>query len=248
MNTITTPRPGTRTMTAAAVAALLATGLSPAAAHVSAEANTTAAGGYARITFAVPNESDTASTRRLELTLPEDTPFATVRTQPVEGWTAEITEEPLASPAPAGEGQITEAASTVTWTADADHAIGPGEFQTFTIQAGPLPEEEGRQIVLPVSQTYTDGRTVAWDQPAAEGQEEPEHPAPSLTVTAAEQKHGHGPAGGGETTAEGAGTAAAEGASARESTAGAGPGWAGLVAGLLGLAAGVTALVRSRRA
>ncbi|GAA1753811.1 YcnI family protein [Kocuria aegyptia] len=233
-NTSLTARLGRCGCVAAATAGLMALGLSPASAHVTANATSTAAGGYTQVTFSVPTESDTASTTKIELDLPEDTPFASVRTQPVEGWTAEITEEKLATPVPAGAGQITEAASTIIWTADEEHAIDPGQFQTFTISVGPLPEEAGKQILLPVSQTYTDGRTVAWDQPATEGQEEPERPAPSVTITEA-QAGGHG--------------AAHEATAAAEDTTTGGTGplvWVGLMAGLLGLAAGVTALIRTR--
>ncbi len=241
--TIHTPsRLTTGVCAAAAAAGLMTLGLSPAAAHVTADATSTAAGGYTRITFSVPNESETASTTELELTLPEDAPFASVRTQPVEGWDAEITEQELATPATVGEGAITEAASTITWTADAEHRIGPGEFQTFTISVGPLPGEEGRQIVLPVSQTYTDGRTVAWDQPTTEGGVEPERPAPSLTITTAEaEAHGHGTAGQATTAAEQTEQSAAR------TTGSSALAWAGLLAGLLGLAAGATALLRTRR-
>ena len=236
-NTTITARWTRRAGIAAATTGLMALGLTPASAHVSAEATTTAAGGYTRITFSVPNESDTASTEQIQITLPEDAPFASVRTQPVPGWSAEVTETELATPAPAGEGSITEAASAITWTAEEGHSIDPGQFQTFTISAGPLPEEEGQQLLLPVSQTYTDGRTVAWDDPATQGQEEPEHPAPTLTVTAAEaDSHG--------STDEAA--AAAENTAATTDTS-ITMGWAGLIAGLLGLAAGATALVRTRR-
>ena len=103
----------------------------------------------------------------------------------MEGWTAEVTEEELPEPVQVGEGAISEAASTVTWTADDEHVIDPGEFQAFTVSVGPLPAE-GTTLLLPVAQSYTDGRTVDWDEPTAEGREEPAHPAPSLTVTAAE--------------------------------------------------------------
>lgn len=215
-------------------AGLTALGLAPAAAHVTATSTSTAAEGYTQVTFSVPNESETASTDRLELTLPTDTPFASVRVKPVEGWSAEVTKEKLATPATVGEGAITEAAATITWTADAEHAIDPGEFQAFTVSVGPLPAE-GTTVVLPVSQGYTDGRTVAWDEPAAEGQGEPAHPAPSLVVTAAEEGHAGGAA------------QAAERTAAQDASTGTALGWAGLVAGLLGLVAGVAALVRGRR-
>lgn len=247
---MTTPPPRWATAGSALLLAtgLTALGLSPAAAHVTASSTTTAAEGWARITFTVPNESDTASTDRLELRLPADTPFSSVRVQPVEGWTAELTEEELPEPVQIGEGAITKAVTTITWTADAEHAIAPDEFQTFTVSAGPLPAE-GTTLVMPVAQSYTDGRTVAWDEPAVEGEEEPQHPAPSLTTTAAEAEghaHAHGA---GEPSADGssqAGTATETSATEETSPAGALT-WVALVAGVLGLVAGVVALLRPRR-
>lgn len=244
--------PTSRTVTTGSVlllaAGLTALGLSPAAAHVSASSTSTAAGGWARITFTVPNESDTASTEKLEVRLPTDTPFSSVRVQPVEGWTAELTEEELPEPVQVGEGAITEAVTTITWTADEEHAIAPDQFQTFTVSAGPLPAA-GTTLVLPATQSYTDGRTVAWDETAAEGEEEPQRPAPSLTTTAAEgEGHAHG-AGAGDSSAEASGTeaSAAEASSTAGTSAGSALAWAALVAGLLGLAAGVVALLRTRR-
>lgn len=233
---------------------LTALGLSPAAAHVTASSTTTAAEGWTRITFTVPNESDTASTDRLELRLPADTPFSTVRVQPVEGWTAELTEEGLPEPVQIGEGAITEAVTTITWTADEQHAIAPDEFQTFTVSAGPLPTE-GTTLVMPVTQSYADGRTVAWDEPATAGEEEPQHPAPSLTTTAVEAEgHAAHGASAGEASAHepspdaSSHTGAATQASSTEEASPVGAlTWAALVAGVLGLVAGVVALLRTRR-
>ncbi|MFF0990770.1 YcnI family copper-binding membrane protein [Kocuria nitroreducens] len=237
----------TSRVAAAGSALLLATGLtviglSPAAAHVSASSTTTAAEGYARITFTVPNESDTASTDRLEVRLPTDTPLGSVRVQPVEGWTAELTEEELPEPVPVGEGAVTEAVTTITWTADEEHAIAPDQFQTFTVSAGPLPAE-GTTLVMPATQSYTDGRTVAWDQTAAEGEEEPQHPAPSLTTTAAETEgHAHGASA--EHSAE---ATAADASPTGQSSTDNALTWVAVVAGVLGLVAGIAALLRTRR-
>jgi len=254
---MTRTRPALR-LAPSVYAVLVAAGLSvgataPAAAHVSATATSTAAGGYTQITFSVPTESQTASTDKLEIVLPTDTPFSSVRVQPVHGWSAEITEEKLPEPVKVGEGELTEAASTITWTAEAEHAIGPDEFQTFTVSVGPLPVDEGRTILLPVTQSYTDGRTVAWTDPAPASGEEPAHPAPSLTVTAAEADgHAHSTTdqatakATGVATVEATAAAGTETASVRTPYAGAGLGWAGLISGLLGLAAGLTALVRAR--
>lgn len=237
--TRTTPRVATTGSALLLATGLTVLGLSPAAAHVSASSTTTAAEGYARITFSVPNESETASTDGLEVRLPTDTPLASVRVQPVEGWTAELTEEELPEPVQVGEGAITEAVTTITWTADEQHAIAPDQFQTFTISAGPLPAE-GTTLVMPATQSYTDGRTVAWDQTAAEGGEEPQHPAPSLTTTAAEtEDHAHGAG------ADAAGVSAADVSSTEQASTVLT--WIALAAGLLGLAAGVVALLRTRR-
>jgi len=62
-------------------------------------------------------------------------------------------------------------------------AIGPSQYQEFEISAGPLPAPG--ELVLPVTQTYSDGKVVSWAQPARAGQPEPEHPAPAFEVTAA---------------------------------------------------------------
>jgi uncharacterized protein HemX len=39
-------------------------------------------------------------------------------------------------------------------------------------------------VSFPATQTYADGAVVKWDQPAAPGGPEPEHPAPTLALTA----------------------------------------------------------------
>ena len=58
---------------AIALVLLLAT---PAAAHVSADPSEVASGGFTVITFRVPNETSDANTTKLEITFPEDAPFA----------------------------------------------------------------------------------------------------------------------------------------------------------------------------
>ena len=209
-------------------AAALTAGMAPAAAHVTANATSTAENSYTQITFSAPTESDTASTSKLEVQLPTDTPFTSVRTKPVVGWSAEITKEKLPEPVTMDDSTITEAATRITWTADGpEHEIGPDEFQTFTISAGRLPEA-GTEILLPATQTYTDGEVVEWSEPTVEGEDRPEHPAPSLTVTAAEE----GPHGG-----------TAAGAVSGEAVLG----WAALAAGVLGLVLAGIALARTRR-
>ncbi|TGD88873.1 DUF1775 domain-containing protein, partial [Mycolicibacterium sp. CH28] len=82
--------------------------------------------------------------------------------------------------------EITDYVSTIEWKADNPQAgIPHNQFDMFNISAGPLPKEA--MISLPAVQTYSDGKVVRWDERAAMGQPEPEHPAPMLMLSAGEQ-------------------------------------------------------------
>jgi periplasmic copper chaperone A len=157
----------------------------PASAHVHANPDTTAAGGYSVVTFRVPNESDAAATTSVEVSLPTDHPFSYVAVKPVAGWTAVVTEGALPEPVEIDGATLTQAPLTITWTADAGTAgIGVGQFEEFEANVGPLPEE-GTRIVLPTIQTYDDGEVSNWTEVADAGAAEPESPAPEFTTTAA---------------------------------------------------------------
>ena len=169
------------------VSVLLVATAGPAAAHVTVQPGEATKGGFTKIAFRVPNESDTAGTVRLEVAFPTDTPIASVRTRPMAGWTAQRRTEQLATPVQSGEAQITEAVRTVTWTAEPGVRIGPGEFTEFELSLGRLPDNVDR-LVLPAVQTYDDGSVVRWDEaPPADGGAEPEHLAPVLRLVDAEQ-------------------------------------------------------------
>lgn len=171
-------------VTAATVLALA--GPLAASAHVSLEENTAEPGSYALLTFKVPNESDTAETTSITLTLPADTPFTSVRTVPVAGWTAKLVRETLPEPVTVGDTEITEAVTRIVWTADASAGLGDGELGLFPVSLGAVPDTGS--IVLPVDQGYSDGSTVSWSD-TAEGAE---HPAPVLYVNDAPASDHHG--------------------------------------------------------
>jgi periplasmic copper chaperone A len=207
----------------------------PAFAHVTAQPDAAEQGGYSVIAFRVPNESDTAGTVKLEVTLPAEHPITSVRTTPIPGWTATMTKVPLNPPVESHGRTITETVRTVAWTADPGVRIGPGEFVEFPLSLGPLPTDTDR-LVIPAVQTYDDGEVVGWDQPPSADGSEPERPAPVVTLTT--------PAG--EQAAAGDEQAAAAPASGTDTTA-RWLGGAGLLAGALGLGIGVGALLRIRR-
>lgn len=167
---------------ATALPVLLAAGA--AYAHVTVSGEGATRGGYATLTFRVPNETDNTDTTTLQVFFPASQPLASVSVRPVPGWTFRVRTTKLAHPISSDDGQVTQAVSEVTWTADSKGtSIKPGEFQEFEVAAGPLPNAP--TMVFKALQTYSDGTVVRWIDPTQPGQPEPDHPAPSLTLAAA---------------------------------------------------------------
>jgi uncharacterized protein YcnI len=168
---------------AAAAAAVILAVAAPASAHVTVSSANATQGGFSTVTFKVPNESDSASTTKLEVTLPADAPVASVSVRPMPGWTVAAEMTKLQTPIEMHGTQVTEAVFKITWTSSADAAVKPGEFQTFDVSIGPLPETP--QMIFKALQTYSDGNVVRWiDEPTTDGTE-PESPAPVLKLAAA---------------------------------------------------------------
>jgi len=160
-----------------------------ASAHVTIDPGQAEPGSYTVVTVKVPNESDTASTNRVELSLPTDTPFTSVRYVPVPGWTAELVTSKLPKPVTVGESTITEAITSVVWTAAPGSEIGAGQLQLFPLSLGPVPDTGS--VSFPAAQGYTDGSTVNWDESGSDA----EHPAPVLYINDAPAADHHGGAG-----------------------------------------------------
>lgn len=179
-----TPLPPCRTA-AVLVTATVATVLTAAAAagHVTVQPQTAEQGGFAALSFRVPTERDDASTTMLEVTFPTEQPLRFVSVKPHPGWSYEVTRATLPEPVNVRGTEITETVSTITWTADnAAAGIKPGEYDEFSVSVGFLPEAD--QMVFKAIQTYDSGEVVSWIEEAATGAEEPEFPAPVLTLTA----------------------------------------------------------------
>ena len=220
-------------LAAVATAALVLVAPLAASAHVAIEPGRAAPGAErVQLAFAVPTESAKAWTTRVRVTLPTATPFAFASAQQVAGWTSSVTTARLPKPVKFEGGTLTEAPVAVTWTADAGTRLTDGEFQSFTVAAGAVPDV-GR-LVLPVTQTYSDGTVVRWADPTPASGEEPEHPAPVLYVK-------DGP------PADAAGEATVTPASSTSDTVGIALGGAALVVALVALVLALGGVLRGRR-
>jgi uncharacterized protein YcnI len=178
--------------------------------------------------------------------IPSDTPLASVSIKPVPGWTATTTTGPVDPPVEVHGSEVSEAVTEITWTADPGAGIAPGQYQTFSISAGPIPEVD--QLVFPTIQTYDDGMEAAWIEPTVEGQDEPESPAPVLALTG----EGSGDSHGVDAVSTDTASASDTDATATEDSDGSGLAVTALVVGALGLVAGIAglgmALANRRRA
>ncbi|MEV4464887.1 YcnI family protein [Micromonospora echinofusca] len=231
----------------ASVAAALALGAvatavlgfaAPASAHVTVDPQEATQGGYGRFAFRVPNESDTASTTKLEVVLPENAPVGSVSTMPVSGWTVAVEKRKVDPPVEVHGSQLSEVVSKIIWTATGGAGVKPGQFQEFPVSMGPLPQVE--TMVFKTLQTYSDGNVQRWIEEPLPGGEEPETPAPVLTLTAASPS----------AAPTGAAAPQADDDDDDAETDGVATGLAvaGLVAGVGGLLLGGLAFSRTRRA
>ena len=159
-----------------------------ASAHVTVDAPGATRGGSDQIiTFRVPTESATAGTTELKVQLPTGTPIALVLVKPITGWRSRQTTVKLATAIVTADGDLTQAVSVIDWTADtAADAVPPGDFQEFTFIAGQLPDTTS--LTFKAIQTYSDGSVVSWTDVEAPGSTANlVHPAPVLTLAAAER-------------------------------------------------------------
>jgi uncharacterized protein YcnI len=198
----------------------------PAWAHVEVEPEEATRGATVDLSFHVPNEEDDASTTRVEIAFPTDHPIASARPQPVAGWEASV--------------QMTGAnVGSVTWTGG---AIPPDGEQNFVVNVT-LPGD-GDRLVFKALQTYDNGEVVRWIEETPPGGEEPEHPAPVVTLTGPviATTSTAAPA----TTVAATTTTAASGEADDDDAANVGL-IVGIAAAVLAAVVGITAAVRSRR-
>lgn len=145
------------------VGALILVGL-PAFGHVTVQVDNPEPEGFAVYTVRVPNESDTASTTRVEVRIPDG--LEASRYQPKPGWTMSIE-----------DGVLTIEGGP----------IGPGQFDEFRFQAR-NPDASG-PISFAAIQTYDDGEVVNWT-----GEPDSESPASVVEIgVGGDDSGGNGP-------------------------------------------------------
>ena len=99
-----------------------------ASAHVTVNPGEAAQGGFAALSFRVPNEQQDADTTSVEVNIPTDHPIAFVSVKPLPGWTVKVDKAKLAKPIDVHGSEVDEAVSKVTWSGG---TIKPGEYQSF---------------------------------------------------------------------------------------------------------------------
>jgi periplasmic copper chaperone A len=241
MHRIHRARPVRRFAAAAALttvaSALLWSGA--ASAHISPQDPEGPSGGYMTTAFKVGHGCEGSPTTKVEIQMAEG--VTSVKPQPVPGWNLSTTMRTLDPPIDNHGTKITETVDTVVWEGG---ALPDSELQMFWVSMK-LPEgEAGEALAFPVVQTCEVGQTD-WIEPIVEGQEEPAHPAPVITLTAGAED-GHGAAADTTTTVvetEEASVTVADGEDDSSSSNGLAIG--GLVLGALGLLTGGVALARS---
>jgi uncharacterized protein YcnI len=251
---LTLPQTCRRTAVTTFVAAVAAVAVAaPASAHVTVGADDARQGATDSIlTFRVPNEEAAATTVKVTIAFPTKTPLPSVMPAPKQGWALASTKTKFNPPITTDDGTITDGITQVVYTAKTPaDAIPVGSFETFQVLVGPLPPK-ATSLAFPTLQTYSDGKTVSWIQPIVDPANEPDSPAPTLQLIAAD---------GDATTATSASPASAaspgpsvaaspaeqSGASRADVATARNLGIAGLVVGGLGLITGAVGVVRARR-
>jgi uncharacterized protein YcnI len=222
-----------RTLLVAAITAFLFVGAGPAYAHVTANPAEAPADSYFATAFRVGHGCEGSPTTSVRVRVPAG--VVSVKPEVVPGWDAEVVEGPYEEPVELHGREVTEGVVEVTWTGG---PLPDDAFTDFGLSMK-LPDKAGETLYFPVVQSCEDGRHD-WVEIPVDGQDEPEEPAPGITLTAADAGHGADTDGAAAEAAIDTGDAALTSAGAETGTDPVA--WAGLVAGLLGLALGGAAV------
>jgi uncharacterized protein YcnI len=208
---LSTPIFAATTLAGAALLALSAP--LAASAHVEVDPTSAAAGSYSLLTFSVGHGCDGSPTTGITIDIPESIASVTPTVNP--GW--DVT--------PLSNGQVSYTALT---------PLVDGLRTTFELSLQiPADAAVGDTLAFPVLQSCEVGETD-WAEAVVAGEDEPAHPAPTVTVTEATGEAGHHD-GAAEATNAAATTEAAAGDDVLARVLGIG----GLVVGAIGLVVAV---------
>ncbi|WP_380165013.1 YcnI family protein [Jannaschia sp. R86511] len=172
-------RAGLATLLVGAVA--LATAPS-ASAHVGVSATTTEAGAYTVVTVSVPHGCEDSATHTVTIQVPEQILSVTPTVNP--SWDVEKVMVTLDEPVDDGHGgEYTERVGEVVYTTDTPL---PSDLRDSFELSLKLPDLPGETLAFPTVQTCEEGE-AAWVQLSDDPEAELDFPAPSLTLTGAEE-------------------------------------------------------------
>ncbi len=132
------------------------------------------------LTFRVPNESDTAAVTGLKIQFPLTHPIVLLNPESGSGWQVSVVKAALPKPITTDDGTFTSTTSEIDWSGG---TIPVGQFGEFNVLAQGIPTGT-HQLVFKAIQTYSDGTVVSWIQVPDKAVPDPEHPAPTMTLTA----------------------------------------------------------------
>jgi uncharacterized protein YcnI len=95
-------------------------------------------------------------------------------------WAVAVHSSPLPKPITTDDGTFTSTVSEIDWT---DGSIPVGQFGEFNVLAQGLPTGTSL-LTFKAVQLYSDGTVVSWIQVPTRAAPDPEHPAPTLVLTA----------------------------------------------------------------
>jgi uncharacterized protein YcnI len=186
---LSTPIFAATTLAGAALLALSAP--LAASAHVDVAPSSAAAGSYSLLTFSVGHGCDGSATTGLTIDIPESITSVTPTVNP--GWDVAKIEVDRAAPAEDSHGDDAGTrVGQIQYTAGTPLADGLRTTFELSLQ---IPEDAavGDTLAFPVLQSCEVGETN-WSETVVEGEAEPAHPAPTVTVSAATGETGHGTA------------------------------------------------------
>ncbi len=169
----------------AAACALTAASIITAHAHASLETNEAAPGSYKAV-LKIPHGCDGQATTTVRIDMPEG--FIDAKPMPKANWTLATEKGDYAKTYKLHGQEVKAGVKSVTWSG----GFLPDEYYDEFVVSGTLAGvEEGQTLFFKAKQICDKGQ-VAWDQEPTEGQDPHslEHPAPAVTILAAESGHG----------------------------------------------------------